>query len=69
MCVPPQREQCEIVEYCEQQGIKYELLIGKASSAIALMQERRSALISSAVTGKIDVRDWQPPEAPEQEAA
>jgi type I restriction enzyme S subunit len=24
-------------------------------------QERRTALISAAVTGKIDVRDWQPP--------
>jgi len=23
--------------------------------------ERRSALISAAVTGKIDVRNWQPP--------
>jgi type I restriction enzyme, S subunit len=27
------------------------------------MQERRTALISSAVTGKIDVRNWQYPEA------
>lgn len=27
--------------------------------AIELMQERRTALISDAVTGKIDVRDWQ----------
>jgi type I restriction enzyme S subunit len=26
---------------------------------IDLMQERRTALISAAVTGKIDVRDWQ----------
>jgi type I restriction enzyme S subunit len=25
------------------------------------LQERRTALISAAVTGKIDVRDWQPP--------
>ncbi len=29
---------------------------------IKLLQERRSALISAAVTGKIDVRGWQPPE-------
>ncbi|MFV0278403.1 MAG: restriction endonuclease subunit S [Parahaliea sp.] len=28
---------------------------------IDLLQERRSALISAAVTGKIDVRNWQPP--------
>ena len=40
---------------------------------ISLLQERRSALISAAVTGKIDVRNWQPPAStpapePEQEA-
>jgi len=33
----------------------------KASLQIQLLQERRTALISAAVTGKIDVRDWQPP--------
>ena len=31
----------------------------KAESAIQLMQERRTALISAAVTGKIDVRHWK----------
>lgn len=36
-------------------------LIVKAESAIQLMKERRTALISSAVTGKIDVRDWKHP--------
>jgi hypothetical protein len=30
------------------------------------MQERRTALISAAVTGKIDVRDWQPAAAQEE---
>ena len=29
--------------------------------AIQLMQERRTALISAAITGKIDVRGWQAP--------
>ncbi|EKO5232786.1 restriction endonuclease subunit S [Vibrio parahaemolyticus] len=33
----------------------------KAEKAINLMQERRTALISAAVTGKIDVRNWQAP--------
>ena len=33
----------------------------EGESAIKLLQERRSALISAAVTGKIDVRGWQPP--------
>ena len=32
-------------------------LIGKANTAIALMREHRTALISAAVTGKIDVRE------------
>ncbi len=36
-------------------------MILKAESAIQLMQERRTALISAAVTGKIDVRNWQAP--------
>ena len=31
-----------------------------ADQQIKLLQERRTALISAAVTGKIDVRDWQP---------
>lgn len=33
----------------------------QAKKAIDLMQERRTALISAAVTGKIDVRNWQAP--------
>lgn len=54
----------------EQQIICYEVknrldsidvLISKAESAIELIQERRTALISAAVTGKIDVRNWQNP--------
>ena len=35
--------------------------MNKAQSAIQLMKERRTALISAAVTGKIDVRNWQNP--------
>ncbi|WP_272939580.1 hypothetical protein [Aeromonas caviae] len=35
----------------------------KAEKSIALMQERRTALISAAVTGKIDLRGWQPPQS------
>ncbi len=33
--------------------------MGSAEKAIQLMQERRTALISAVVTGKIDVRNWQ----------
>lgn len=34
-------------------------LIQKANDAIELMKERKTSLISAAVTGKIDVRDWE----------
>ena len=34
-----------------------------AQSQITFLLERRTALISAAVTGKIDIRDWEPPEA------
>ncbi len=43
-------------------------LLSEAACGVRLLQERRSALISAAVTGKIDVRGWQPPastQAPE----
>lgn len=38
-------------------------LIEAATDATALLQERRSALISAAVTGKIDVRGLSPEQA------
>lgn len=43
-------------------------VLAKCREQIGYLQERRSALISAAVTGKIDVRGWQPPsdaQAPE----
>ncbi len=61
VCVPPITEQKSISDYCRKNYAKYGLLIQKAESMINLLQERRKALISAAVTGKIDVRDWQPP--------
>ena len=41
-----------------------EPLIAEARGAIALLQERRTALISAAVTGKIDVRGLAEADAP-----
>ena len=60
--VPPDEEQLAIVEHIENNAITFDSLIGKAEKAIGLMQERRTALISAAVTGKIDVRNWKAPE-------
>ncbi|MFT7293000.1 MAG: type I restriction enzyme S subunit [Pseudohongiellaceae bacterium] len=59
--VPPIHEQDEILKYVENVAGKYKSLISRAEAAIGLMQERRTALISAAVTGKIDVRNWIAP--------
>jgi type I restriction enzyme S subunit len=59
--VPPLSEQEDICTFLEAETIKFDSLIKKAEKAIILMQERRTALISAAVTGKIDVRNWQAP--------
>lgn len=56
-------DQEKIANYISMQTTRIDNLIEKANSAIELMKERRTALISAAVTGKIDVRNWQPPEA------
>lgn len=53
---PPLREQDEIVAFIECETAKLDALTGEAERAIELLQERRTALISAAVTGKIDVR-------------
>ena len=57
--VPPVGEQKAILEYVDTVSGKYKLLIDKAYNAIELIKERRTALISAAVTGKIDVRKWE----------
>jgi type I restriction enzyme S subunit len=51
-------EQRKIVIYLDKKLQQFEDITNKANSAIELMQERRTALISAAVTGKIDVRHW-----------
>lgn len=59
--IPPLSEQIEISKFITQYLEKNYSLMEKAKQAIQLMQERRTALISAAVTGRIDVRDWQSP--------
>ncbi|MBT43458.1 MAG: restriction endonuclease subunit S [Idiomarina sp.] len=58
---PSLDEQERIVQHIEKQLYGASELAKEASSTEQLLKERRSALISAAVTGKIDVRDWQPP--------
>ncbi|MEN8179694.1 MAG: hypothetical protein ABFS39_13915 [Pseudomonadota bacterium] len=55
--LPPKSEQYAIVVFLDDQTEKIDVLLEKATSAITLLQERRTALISAAVTGKIDVRN------------
>lgn len=54
--LPPQDEQYEIVLHLAAEVKRLEDLQAEAQRAIDLLKERRSALISAAVTGKIDVR-------------
>lgn len=56
--LPSLEEQEYIASYLRAHINKIDSLVEKAQKAISLMQERKIALISAAVTGKIDVRDW-----------
>lgn len=56
VCIPTFDEQSAIAEFLDQETSKFDDLIVEAEMAITILQERRTALISAAVTGKIDVR-------------
>jgi len=53
---PPGGEQLAIADYLDHETVRFDRLMTEATRAIDLLQERRTALISAAVTGKIDVR-------------
>ncbi|MFA7608212.1 MAG: restriction endonuclease subunit S [Rhodocyclaceae bacterium] len=55
--VPPLATQTEIVELLDKYAAQADELIGEAEKTITILQERRTALISAAVTGQIDVRN------------
>lgn len=55
--LPPLAEQQEIAAFLEAEQMRFTTLTAEATRAITLLRERRAALISAAVTGKIDVRD------------
>lgn len=60
VAVPPLDEQQAIAEYIVEQTKSFGAIDVEANTAINLLQERRAALISAAVTGKIDVRAQAP---------
>lgn len=53
---PPLPQQHAVVEYLRHETAELDAAVADAREAIALSKERRAALISAAVTGKIDVR-------------
>jgi len=54
--LPSLFEQITICDFLDRKVVTFNHLTAKAETVIALLQERRAALISAAVTGKIDVR-------------
>lgn len=54
---PPLTEQAAIAAYLNEESAKLDRLMAKVETAIVLLKEHRIALISAAVTGKIDVRE------------
>lgn len=59
ICVPPIEEQKNIVNDIELRVVNYNTLIENLYCHIKQLQAYKTALISEAVTGQIDVRDWQ----------
>ena len=58
---PSVDEQEKVLLLIKKETLKYSTVIAKAEEFVALSIERRTALISAAVTGKIDVRNWEQP--------
>ncbi len=54
--LPTPEEQATIAAYLDAETAKLDALVGKVEAAVERLQEYRTALITAAVTGKIDVR-------------
>ena len=57
--MPPKNELVEIVDFLNNSETVFQNLSIKSEQQVELLKERRTALISAAVTGKIDVRGWR----------
>ncbi|WP_370559134.1 restriction endonuclease subunit S [Edwardsiella tarda] len=64
---PPVEEQRNLINWAFNKIEKIKSSIDKVEDMLSLLQERRTTLISAAVTGKIDVRDWVAPGTQESE--
>lgn len=56
-CVPPLAEQAAITAFLDRETARIDALVAKVRDAIDRLRELRTALISAAVTGRIDVRE------------
>jgi type I restriction enzyme, S subunit len=61
LTTPPNSEQQTIAAFLDSETAKLDVLTSEAKTVISLLQERRTALISAAVTGKIDLRNANKP--------
>lgn len=68
LLLPPIGEQRAIVDHINAVIPKIDALVEKSKVMIAVLRERRAALISEAVTGQIDVRGWELDATAEQAA-
>ena len=57
--IPPIEEQTQIVEYLDGKMARIDRMVELNQQTIDKLKEYRTALITAAVTGKIDVRKWQ----------
>jgi type I restriction enzyme S subunit len=62
LLIPPKAERKVIMEHVFNRTAVFDNVEVQSIAQISLLKERRTALISAAVTGKIDVRNWQAPE-------
>ena len=58
--LPPIEEQIKITKFIETQFVEYDNLITLSKMQLDKLRKYRQSLIAEAVTGKIDVRDWEP---------
>jgi len=59
--LPTNLEQKNIAFNLEQENILFDKLISKEVKSVTKLKQYRQSLISEAVTGKIDLRDWKQP--------
>ena len=60
MVVPPIEEQERIADYIDKKITNIDSSLTEVDSQIADLKSYKSVLITEAVTGKIDLREWKP---------